>query len=361
MNTYFFRKNVLIAPLDWGIGHASRCLPLIKYLQEKEFKIFIAACGDHLHLIKKEFPGLTYIQLKGYNISYSKHKRWLWAKILWQIPKIILTIKKENTQIEAFVQKYKINVVISDNRFGLYTNKCYCIFITHQLTIEAPIKRLQNFIQQINYNFINRFNECWVPDFEGEKNIAGILSHPVKMPAVRTKYLGPLSRFTKTADTKIIYKYLIALSGPEPQRTILEEKLKKIIPHLNGNILMVRGKPGLNDDEIITKDLTIKNHLLTKEMQQAFMQSEYIISRAGYTTIMELLSLQKKSILIPTPAQTEQEYLAQHLYKQHWCYTCNQHDDLLYHIQQAENFNYQLPQLDEPVYKTVIDELDVLF
>ena len=357
METNFIEKTVLIAPLDWGLGHASRCIPLIKYLRKRNCKIVIASSGEQLSLLSREFPGLEYVPLKGYNVNYSMHKRWFGAKILLQSPKILLRIKQEHRYLEAIIDKHKIDIVISDNRYGLYTKKVPCIFITHQLSIKANYIWLENIIRKINYRFINRFMECWVPDFEGKENIAGELSHPNKMPHIPVKYIGALSRFQDTNSNEIIYKYLFVLSGPEPQRSILEQTVLHITAKLNGKILIVRGKPAEEKQESISETYSICNHLTTEEMQRAFLQSEYIISRSGYTTVMELLSLQKKSILIPTPGQTEQEYLATHLMKQNWCYCCNQNDDLLYHIQQAEKFDYQLPKPGEPVYEKVIDNL----
>ncbi|QEC67485.1 glycosyltransferase [Panacibacter ginsenosidivorans] len=346
----------MIAPLDWGLGHASRCIPIIKYLQKRGCKVIIASDGEQLNLLKKEFPGLEFVKLKGYNVRYSKYKRWLGAKILWQTPKILLRIRHEHTDLGGIVDKYDIDVVISDNRYGLHTNKVPCIFITHQLIVKSPFPWLQNFIQKINYRFISRFTECWIPDFEGKKNIAGLLSHPEIMPPGINKYIGPLSRFSREEKKGNVYKYFFVLSGPEPQRTILEEKIMLITPKLSGKILVVRGKPTEPESDIAPGLINIKNHLTTDEMQNAFLQSEYIISRAGYTTIMELLSLGKKSILMPTPGQTEQEYLADHLMQQQWCYKCKQDDDLLFHILKAEKFDYVIPGLDEPFYEKVIDD-----
>jgi uncharacterized protein (TIGR00661 family) len=357
LETNFIAKTILIAPLDWGLGHASRCIPIIKYLQKRNCKIVIATSGEQLSLLNNEFPGLEYVPLKGYNVNYSKHKRWFGAKILLQSPKILLRIKQENRYLQGIIDKHKIDIVISDNRYGLYTKKVPCVFITHQLSIKANYIWLENIIQKINYRFINRFMECWVPDFEGKKNIAGELSHPKKMPLIPVKYIGPLSRFQGIGSNEIAYKYLFVLSGPEPQRSILEQTVLDVATKLTARILIVRGKPAEEKQEIISETYNICNHLTTDEMQIAFLQSEYIISRTGYTTVMELLSLQKKSILIPTPGQTEQEYLAAHVMQQNWCYCCDQNDDLLYHIQQAETFNYQLPKPAEPMYEKAIDEL----
>lgn len=356
MADHSFHKKILIAPLDWGLGHASRCIPIIKHLLKKGCEVIIAADGEQLSLLKKEFPGLRSVPLKGYSVNYSRYKRWFGVKILWQIPKIMLSMRREHIWMKNIISEYGIDLVISDNRYGLYTKKIPCVFITHQLTIQAPFKWLRHLIQKINYRHISKFTACWVPDFEGEKNIAGALSHPQIMPPVIVKYLGPLSRFNSAESVSIVYKYLFVLSGPEPQRSILEEKVLKIAALMNEKILIVRGKPEEHTTHAVPANCIINNHLATEEMQTAFLQSEFIISRSGYTTVMELLSLGKKSVLIPTPGQTEQEYLGKRLMLQHWCYCCEQHDDLLYHIQQAENFDYKLPELEVPAYEKVTDD-----
>jgi uncharacterized protein (TIGR00661 family) len=350
-------QRVLIAPLDWGLGHAARCIPIIQHLQKIGCEVIIAGEGASLKLLHKEFPLLTVLPLRGYRINYSVHKRFFALKILLQLPKIIGRIKAEHAWLNKVIATNNIDIIISDNRYGLFTKRIPCIFITHQLRIAAPSKFLEKRIQKVAYNYINRFTECWVPDFNGSINVAGKLSHPLKFPLTPTKFIGILSRFEKKEKPEKKYDWMIVLSGPEPQRTLLEKKLLKIISQLNGIILFVRGLP-LSDEKIDVPDNCIlKNHLATNEMQQAFEESEFIISRSGYTTVMEILSLQKKSILIPTPGQTEQEYLAKHLMKQHWCYAFEQDDDLLMHLQKASTFNFNLPQLPENDLEKTISDL----
>lgn len=341
----FNKKRILLSPLDWGLGHATRCIPIIHCLQNLGCKTIIASSGDQLALLLKEFPNLEFIDLPGYNVRYSVSKRFFSLKILQQVPKILQQIRRENLQLQKIIEDYKIDIVISDNRYGLYSGKVPSVFITHQLNVQAGSHFLNRLIQNRNYKFINLYNECWIPDFEGKNNIAGILSHPKNFPAIPTKFIGPLSRFKKNIARPYNKKYLIVLSGPEPQRTILEKKLLQIVPKLDGKILIVRGKPSAENIERNSENCEIINHLDTKNLQNAFDESEFVISRSGYTTIMELLSLQKKSILIPTPGQTEQEYLAQHLMQQNWCYSCAQDDDLLLHIYQAEKFSYKIPEI----------------
>ena len=356
MPQLFIHKKVLIAPLDWGLGHTTRCIPLIKYLQRIGCDVIVASHGVQLILMQQEFPGVNTVLLKGYNVYYTKFKRWLPLKIMLQTPKILLSIYQEHKWLQKVIHDFKIDIVISDNRYGLYTTRVPCIFITHQLQVKAANTWLESLIQKINYSYINCYTECWVPNFKGKLNMAGLLSHPSKIPSVPVKYIGMLSRFTPGPDLEKKYNYLFIISGPEPQRTIFEKKILKVLSQLSGTIMIIRGKPGEQKIPPIPNNCTIVNHFTTKEFQEVFLLSEIIISRSGYTTIMEILSLQKKSILIPTPGQTEQEYLALHLMEQHWCYSCSQDDDLLVHIRKAETFQFNFPSLNESSLHVVAEE-----
>lgn len=356
MQKIFIQKKILIVPLDWGLGHATRCIPIIRQLQRMDCEIIVASFHEQLMLLQKEFPHLSFIFLNGYNISYSKQKRWLPFKILMQTPKILLSINKEHKWLRKIIEQQKIDAVISDNRYGLYTSKVPCVFITHQLRIKVPFRWLENFIQNINYRFIDHYTECWVPDFEGDLNIAGSLSHPLKMPSVPIKYIGPLLRFELNNNKhEKKYEYLFILSGPEPQKSIFEKKILQILSQIKGSVMILRGKPGEEDVINSFENCTIVNHLTTDELQNILNESEFVISRCGYTTVMEILSLRKKSILVPTPGQTEQEYLAKHLMQQHWCYSCEQDDNLLLHINKAKEFEFRLPSFKNDNLKSVME------
>ena len=339
--------TVLIAPLDWGLGHATRCIPLIKALLLNNCKVIIACNKQQKKLLEQEFTNVAFLFLEGYNITYASNPKLLPLSILKQLPQINKAINRENLWLNKIIDKHDIKLVISDNRYGLYSNKVPCVFVTHQLTIKAPFSFVEKYLQLINYQFINRFTACWVPDFASDNNVAGILSHPKKMPNIPVSYIGLLSRFktTKTIDKK--YDFCVVLSGPEPQRTVLEQLILKDIHLINSTILLVRGKP-LSEENLPTfLNVEIVNHLVGSDLQLAFQQSNYIISRSGYSTVLELLSLQKKSILIPTPGQTEQEYLGKKLMTQGWCYTISQKEfSLQKAISEAEKFKYQLPQLE---------------
>ena len=332
------KTRVLIAPLDWGLGHATRCIPLIYGLIDKGYEVIIAAEGPVKLLLQEEFSGLEYLPLKGYRISYSKTKWGLFFSIIAQIPKIFRSIRLENRWLKEVIKKHQIDIVISDNRFGLYNKEIYSVFLTHQLLIKSPV--LQTWLQKLNFYLINKFDECWVPDFKDEPNLAGMLSHPKKLPPIPVRYIGWLSRFEKSESKKEEH-LLILLSGPEPQRTILEKKILKQLDDFNQPVLLIRGLPG--DESSINTQLNVisVNHLPAKELEKAFLNSSLVIARSGYSTIMDLLKLQKKSILIPTPGQTEQEYLAHHLLEKHLAFcTIQQTFDLKKTLAAASDFTY---------------------
>jgi uncharacterized protein (TIGR00661 family) len=340
------KPTVLIAPLDWGLGHATRCIPVIQAFLKEECNIIIAASGATQQLLQNEFPNLQFIELFGYKIQYSKSRWLLPFNIIFQIPKIIKAIKKEHRWLKKTITQYPIDLVISDNRFGLYSNQVTSVFITHQLTIKAPFVWIEKILRKLNYWFINHFSECWIPDNASDFNLAGDLSHPAEMPDIPASYIGLLSRFKRDASISIKYKYCFLLSGPEPQRTILEKMILKDIDLLKEKVLLVRGKPNSNESLDLTDSIEVRNHLPQNELGQALQQSEYIVCRSGYTSLMEIISLQKKSIVIPTPGQTEQEYLAERLYQQHWCYTIEQKDfHLIHSLESAGEFDYILPEI----------------
>lgn len=351
-----FIKNVLIAPLDWGLGHATRCLVIVKYLQNAGCKILIACNAVQKALFVKEFPDALFIELTGYNISYHENKRGMAWKILWQVPKIFSAIRKENKWLNKIVDENKIDLVIADNRYGLYSEKCICIFMTHQLQIKAPFKWMESWIHRLNYQYINKFDYCWVPDVAGVENFAGELSHPSKLPRIPVIYIGALSRFDIQECKEKKYEYLAIISGPEPQRSILEKKILQAAEKMNERFLIVRGKPGSDQSVAVPTNCVWVNHLTTTALETAIAESEFIISRSGYTTIMELMPAGIKTIMIPTPGQTEQEYLAEHLMQKKKVYYFKQEEDFIFHLRQAAAFEYSFVEMNDSKTAEVLDD-----
>jgi uncharacterized protein (TIGR00661 family) len=363
----FSTKTILVCPLDWGLGHTTRCIPLIDAFLKNDRQVVVGCeipSAAH-NLLSKEFTNVRFVHLPGYKIQYAKTAAFFAGKMALQLPKILSAIKKEKKWLQKTVDELNIDLVVSDNRYGLYTKKCPCIFITHQLRIQTPNHFLENIIQKINYRFIDRFSICWVPDFPSDYtdagqsvNIAGALSHPESLPKIPVQYLGILNRTGKILDNFNKYKFLVLLSGPEPQRSLLEEKLIEWIKQINEPVLLARGMPGNTATISVPKNCTIINHLTIDELETAFHFCEYVIARSGYTTVMEILARAKKSILIPTPGQTEQEYLAAHLMKQQWAYTFSQNNkDYFEAIRKGEKFTYSAPEFPEVNLEDIISTL----
>lgn len=321
--TRFAGKKLLLAPMDWGLGHATRCIPLVKALLEQGCRVSLAGEGLQQALLREEFPDLPFLELSGYRVRYSSIS--MMGKILFQVPKILKSIKAENRWLAGVINKQGFDIIISDNRYGLYNKNAYCIFITHQLNIKTNMgKWSERILNHWNYQFINHFNECWVPDEEGEDNLAGDLSHPEKMPSIPVKYTGLLSRFEKNTIPVIKNHLLVLLSGPEPQRTLFENKIIDDIVYFNGTATVVRGLPTALNIIPSTNSIRFYNHLPTDELQNEIEKAEWVIARCGYSTVMDIAVMQKKSILIPTPGQTEQEYLARYLMKKKFAFCMKQ-------------------------------------
>ncbi|HQV56177.1 MAG TPA: glycosyl transferase family 28, partial [Chitinophagaceae bacterium] len=235
----------LVAPLDWGLGHTTRCIPIIRELVEQGCIVTLAGNGKQAELLLQEFPDLAMLPLQGYDIKYAKSSFGLIKNIIFQTPKLLRSIRNEHLWLQRIVEEYGFDAVISDNRYGLYHKKIPSIFITHQLTIKSPFgKWTEKMLQRRNYKYINRFTECWVPDYESENNLAGDLSHPTLKPTTPLKYIGALTRIKDKAVVKKEKHLAVILSGPEPQRSILEEKLINEISHYNGTATFIRGLPG---------------------------------------------------------------------------------------------------------------------
>lgn len=318
------RKNILISPLDWGLGHAARCTVIIRELMSYDANIIIAADDRPLAFLKQEFPDLKFIKLKGYNISYQKSGS-LKLKIISIIHRIILGIFNEHQSLKKIINDYQIDIVISDNRYGLWHKKTKNIFITHQILIKSPFrfKLFDYLLFKINNHLIKKFDECWIPDYDNEINLSGDLSHKYKLSS-QSFFIGPLSRFSKPVENhEKKYDLMVILSGPEPQRSIFEKIILKELITSNLKTIMLKGKPELSEIENI-KNIEIFNHMTTEELQYSIAASELILCRSGYSTIMDLSVFGKNAILVPTPGQTEQEYLADYYLNKKYYYSTPQ-------------------------------------
>lgn len=315
-------KTILVCPLDWGLGHASRCIPLIRDWITKGDRVIIGADKGPAILLKQEFPQLEHLIFPGLEIIYPENGNFF-SYMLRTAPRLIAQTKAEEAWVSRVVEDYKVDVVISDNRYGARSSKARSIFITHQLFVRgtANTRFLEPLLKYLTWNYIRKYDECWVPDVEGSPNLAGALSHGNSLPLPNTKYIGILSRFQGMEAENpgfSVPSLLAVLSGPEPLRTRLEEKLISQCKANNLEILIIRGKPG--EQEIPGNDSRIRvlPHLPPAQMLYCLMQCETLIARSGYSTMMDIQFTQTPALLIPTPGQTEQEYLARHYEQLGW-------------------------------------------
>lgn len=316
------KKRILVAPLNWGLGHATRCIPIINALVKHDFEPILASDGSALELLKKEFPNLLCLELPSYNITYSKKGGRFKYKILKDSPKILKNIKSERLATVDIVNSYALSGIISDNRFGVSHKSIPCVFITHQLQVLSGCTTW--FSTKMHQKIIKKFDECWVPDNRNVHNLSGKLGH-INSISISPKYIGPISRFVKK-DLPIKYQIMVLLSGPEPQRSLLEKKLITELQSYSGNVLFVKGVVESSIKSTIENHITFYNYMTSDLLEKAINESELIISRSGYTTIMDLAKLGKRAFFIPTPGQYEQEYLAKVLCENKLFPSSNQSD-----------------------------------
>ncbi|GGF64285.1 glycosyltransferase [Wenyingzhuangia marina] len=300
-----YKNKIIVAPLNWGWGHASRCIPIIKEIMVLGYIPVIACDGSALDFLQKEFPNMETLELPTYGIKY--HQYFVWSMCL-NIPKIVNGIIKEQAVIKKYITEHKKEIVgiISDNRLGIYHSEIPSVYITHQLNIKAGI--LSKGINKIHHYFIKKHQECWVPDEENSL-YSGDLSKNTSN--LNIQYIGVLSRFKKQ-EIPTKYNLLVLLSGVEGQRKALEDLMFKELKYFKGKILLVRGTLNAST-KVFPSNVVVVDYLLSKDLEKAINASDLVISRSGYSTIMDLVILEKRAFYIPTPGQTEQEYLASYL------------------------------------------------
>lgn len=338
--------RILLAPLDWGLGHATRCIPLIKAFREQGCEVVLAADGAIAALFSKEFPGIRIIPLKGYGIRYSKSSS-LVGSMLRQLPGILRSINYEHQWLNQLLQAETFDLIISDNRPGLWNKQVRCIYITHQLLIHSGKGNWVNRqLQKLHSRYIKQFHTVWIPDLPGHQNLAGELSHPPR-PIITPVYIGLVSRLEPTTAVQQ-YELMIMLSGPEPQRSILENRLLEQLQSFQSKVLFVRGLPNSTTTLTVASTVTVYNHLPAQQLQEAMAAAKLIICRSGYTTLMDLIRLNKKAILIPTPGQPEQEYLAAYMQQQSlFPFTTQREFNLSAALSVAGSFSYRQPFTDD--------------
>ena len=358
------KKRILICPLDWGLGHASRVAKITKILIKRGHEVILAGSGQSLALLKLEFPGKSFIPLPSPEIRYDR-KIPAWWRILFLAPKLIFHIIREHRVLMNIIREHQIDVILSDARYGLWHASTPSVLVTHQLAPKLPVKCrfMERFITGINRKAIKQFTACWIPDYQGVPNLSGRLSHGRRMPE-NTRFIGPVSRFEimeHSHDLEMKYELVVVISGPEPQRSVFEELLSGQLAVLPMKSLIVCGRPDRTERIKISEFCTSISFLTAEKLLDYLFPARYIICRSGYSGIMDLVSLNKKAFLVPTPGQTEQEYLADYLAGNNMFPSCSQEEfDLKKAIAVLEDYHPQYPYSARDLLSEAIHELEMM-
>ncbi|CAN5539775.1 glycosyltransferase [soil metagenome] len=335
------RKKILVVPLDWGLGHATRCIPVIRELLASGHEVLIVGEGAVVFLLQEEFPQMKTIPLRGYRLRYS-HMVPAWLKTIFMLPNIIFRMWAEHSQLKKIIAGHNIDVVISDNRFGLWNKKIRSVYITHQVMIKCPngLKSLEPLLHWMHKWVIKKYDHCWIPDYAGASNISGDLAHQYPI-LENVTFINPLSRFTfKEEAIKREYDLCFIISGPEPSRSDFEKIILAELNGYQGKAIVILGKPGNNRDETCGNTRVV-SHLRSKDLEEIIAASGLVICRSGYSGIMDLVAMKKDAFLVPTPGQTEQEYLAEYLSSKKVFAWCTQAHFSLKNIKSGPDFSVQ--------------------
>jgi len=322
------KKRIFVSPLDWGIGHASRDVIIIKKLLEKGNEVILGGDGPSLKFLISEFPGLEVARIPSHRFFYSSRFP-AWFMILLQIPAFLNGILVEHHWLKKIIKANHIDLVISDARYGLWNRETTSVIITHQVKIRMPLlfKPFESLINHINLRALEKFYYHWIPDSHNEHNLSGLLSHQTKI-LTTSKYIGCISRFmdcTKNLPAVEQFEVLILLSGPEPQRSVFEKIVTAQLMKQNRRFIIIGGQieekqsgnNSLENNQLkkqsVSKNCTRIPFISGIELYSLLLSAKYIICRSGYSTIMDLAAIRKTAFLVPTPGQTEQEYLALYL------------------------------------------------
>lgn len=303
-------QKILVAPLDWGLGHATRCIPIIRCLVAQGHLVYLGITPQTAPLLQTEFPHLPCIQLPAYAVQYSKTAKGLPFTLLKQIPRLLSTIRREHTCLLQAVQEHGIQRILSDNRYGLWHPQVPAVMLIHQMQLQVPQSAWgQTIINWIHTRMLSRFSACWIPDTP-QHRFGGNLTQ-TNLPNNKVQYLGPLSRFEGAHSLQEKRHYtLLLLSGPEPQRTQLEHILIQQHSDFQGEVVLVRGTSAAIPLPTVPAHWTVHGLLHQQQLLPILQAAQWVVCRSGYSTLMDLAVLGKGALLVPTPGQTEQEYLA---------------------------------------------------
>jgi uncharacterized protein (TIGR00661 family) len=306
--------KALVAPLDWGLGHATRCAPVVREFLEKGCDVELAVTRGNAAILREMFPDVRQRLAPSYNIVYPKHGYNMAFWLLKNSAHLRAVMSAEHHYAEEMVERHGYDILVSDNRFAFRSRKAKSVYMTHQCRIAFPkmFRMFEAFGAAWHASVMSRFDEVWVPDVPEFPGYAGKLSHVDSCPRP-LKFVGPLSRFSMLPLTQSTEKDLgivAVVSGVEPARSRFESRLRSVLSQIPGKHVVLLGKPASSQKSWTEGNVTFYNHLPTQEFADVISRAGWVISRGGYSTVMDMAVLGAKCIFVPTPGQYEQVVLA---------------------------------------------------
>jgi len=335
------QKRILYAVLNWGLGHAVHSVPMIRSLS-KNNEVILAATGRALAFLKDEFPHLQSINLPDYTIQYASKQRLLVVRLILQVPAMLVSLLREHWQTEKIVRERDIDLVISDNRYGVYSGKVPSFFVTHQLRFKLPrtIRKFEVISEWFNRWYFRKYTGVLVLDEAGKENMSGDLAHSGKICRhPKLAYIGLWSTVHKENVSQDI-DVLAVISGPEPHRGIFGKKVIEQMKNMPENKVVILGKPEDTGKDYSYPGLQVYSFKNRKEVNDLLNRAKIVVCRSGYSSTTDLVSLKKPALMVPTPGQTEQEYQAEYYRDKGYFYMVSQEEmNLSVDLKTAKKFS----------------------
>jgi UDP:flavonoid glycosyltransferase YjiC (YdhE family) len=293
---------------SWGLGHASRSLPIIRKVIKEGHMVTVVSSGRALNMLQQELGDeATFVNLADYNPPETLNPSFFVPSTILHFPVYLRSMFREHDFVRRFIWSRHVDAIFSDNRFAFYSRDIPSYFMSHQLRILNPLRNvaLENGTEFYNQYFLKRYAGVLVPDFR-EDGLSGRLAHNLsRIDEKHVNYVGVISEFSYYQTPQDIDVFL-SISGPEPHRTYFEHKVRKQLEGFGGNVVVTLGKP----EASVQEGPNLSSYLRRVERENILNRSRLVVARSGYSTLMDLFALRKKGFLVPTPGQSEQEYLA---------------------------------------------------
>jgi len=338
-------KKVLFGTSSWGLGHATRDLNLIRGLLSRGCEVTVVSTGGALRVLKGELgDSCHYLDWPDIPSSVARSSFLFYLKTTANVPRIMWIWHREKRRVAELLRQERFDLIVTDHRNGLVRSDVRSCFITHSPRYIAPWR--DPFMEGIMEWFLARWfapvYKILIPDDE-EGGMSGDMSHKIRFtPREKLAYLGILSSAHRR-DLPQDIDYFITISGPEPQRTMFADKVLSQVDKLSGKIVIALGTPGGTAPKLGNK-IEIYPYLNRDKQEEMLNRAKLVICRSGYTTLMELAEIGRKALLIPTPGQSEQEYLAKTLRERGEFYSVRQNKlDLVRDTKIASTYSGHTP------------------